>query len=352
MRALRKTTAGPGLEMCDIPIPEPGFGEVRLRVQRIGLCGTDLHLLRWDGGAPGSMTPPTTLGHEFCGEIDAIGPGVAEGFGVDELHVGQRASVEGHITCGRCRNCRAGRAHMCIRAIGIGVNRDGGFADYVVVPARNVWVQPDDIDAELGALFDPFGNAVHSCQQVELPGQDVLITGAGPIGIMCVALARHMGARNVVITDLNDGRLELARNVGADAAVNVAHHTVDDAMADLGIREGFDVGLEMSGAPGGLEALINHCRHGATLSLLGLPAKQFPIDWGRVITHMLTIKGVYGREMFDTWYLATFMMQTGPALREAVRSVITHRFTPAQWQDAFDAAASGAAGKVIIDWES
>lgn len=352
MRALRKTLAGPGLELCEIPEPTPGFGEIKIRVLRAGLCGTDVHLYRWDGGAPGSLTPPQTLGHEFCGEIVAIGPGVAEGRGKDELHVGQRVSVEGHIVCGRCRNCRAGRRHMCIRTIGIGVNRHGGFADYVVVPAENAWVQPDLIDPELGALFDPLGNAVHSCQQVNMTGQDILITGAGPIGVMCAALARHAGARHVVVTDLQPERLALARAAGADVAVNISEHTLPDVMSDLGIREGFDAGLEMSGAPGGLTTLIEYCTHGATIALLGLPKGAFPVDWGKVITRMLTIKGVYGREMFDTWYLATYMMETSETLRHSVRSIITHRFHPEEWEEAFETAASGSAGKVIIDWEN
>ncbi|WP_026459866.1 L-threonine 3-dehydrogenase [Schaalia suimastitidis] len=351
MRALRKTAAAPGLELCEIPEPTPGFGEVKIRVLRAGLCGTDVHLYNWDGGAPGSLTPPQTLGHEFCGEIVAVGPGVVEGKGRDELHVGQRVSVEGHVVCGRCRNCRAGRRHMCIRTIGIGVNRDGGFADYVVVPAGNVWVQPDMIDAELGALFDPLGNAVHSCQQAELTGQDVLITGAGPIGVMCAALAQHAGARHVVVTDIQDDRLALASQAGADRAVNVTKETLPDVMAALDIREGFDVGLEMSGAPGGLNTLIDYCTHGATLALLGLPKGAFPVDWGKVITRMFTIKGVYGREMFDTWYLATYMMETSQRLRDSVRSIITHRFSPEEWEQAFEAAASGTAGKVILDWE-
>lgn len=351
MRALRKMAAAPGLELCEIPEPTPGFGEVKIRVMRAGLCGTDIHLFNWDGGAPGSLTPPMTLGHEFYGEIVEVGPGVVEGHGRDELHVGQRVSVEGHIVCGRCRNCRAGRRHMCIRTIGIGVNRDGGFADYVVVPAANVWVQSDIIDPDLGALFDPFGNAVHSCQQAELTGQDVLITGAGPIGVMCAALARHAGARHVVITDVNDERLELARRAGADVAVNITQQTLLEVMEKLSIREGFDVGLEMSGAPGGMTTLIDHCTHGATLALLGLPQGAFPINWNQVITHMLTIKGVYGREMFDTWYLASYVMETSPELPESVRSIITHRFAPEEWETAFEVAASGAAGKVIIDWE-
>lgn len=350
MRALRKLTEGPGLELVDIPEPEPGWGEVKIRVERTGLCGTDLHLYRWDGGAPGTVSPPQTLGHEFCGRITELGAGLVEG-DPDSLRVGQRVSVEGHVVCGRCRNCRAGRGHMCVRPVGIGVNRDGAFADYVVVPADNVWVQPETIDPDLGALFDPFGNAVHTCQQVELTGQDVLITGAGPIGIMCVALAKHAGARHVVITDFNDGRLDLAREVGAERAIHPDMEAVRQAELDLGIREGFDVGLEMSGAPLALQTLVDSCNHGATLALLGLPSQPFPIDWAKVITHMLTIKGVYGRQMYDTWYLATFLTETSPGLRHALRRVITHRFAPEQWQEAFAAAASGGAGKVLIDWE-
>lgn len=240
---------------------------------------------------------------------------------------------------------------MCVRAEGIGVNRDGAFADFVVVPASNVWVQPDLIDAELGALFDPFGNAVHVCQQVELTGQDVLITGAGPIGVMCVALAKHAGARHVVITDFSDNRLDLARKVGADAAIKPQPGMLRETMTNLGIREGFDVGLEMSGAPQAMRDLIDHCTHGATLSLLGLPSEPFAINWSKVITSMLTIKGVYGREMYDTWYLATFMVESSPELREALHLIVTDRFEPDHWEDAFTALASGEAGKVIINWE-
>ena len=351
MRALRKVTEGPGLELVDIPEPQPGWDDVKIRVKRAGLCGTDLHLYRWDGGAPGSLKPPQTLGHEFSGTIVELGEGIANQEGPNALKVGQLVSVEGHVVCGRCRNCRAGRGHMCLNAAGIGVNRDGAFADYVVVPASNVWVQPDTIDPELGALFDPLGNAVHTCQQVELTGQDVLITGAGPIGIMCVALAKYAGARHVVITDLNEDRLEMARSVGADAALQPNGDELRAAMAELRIREGFDVGLEMSGAPAALQTLVDFCNHGATLALLGLPTKPFAIDWHKVITHMLTIKGVYGREMYDTWYVATFLTETSPELRETLRSVITHRFTPEQFEDAFATAGSGQAGKIIIDWE-
>ena len=351
MRALRKTHDGPGLELCDIPKPKPGLGEVLIRVQRTGLCGTDLHLLNWDDWARTQFTPPMTTGHEFCGEIAEVGPGVATGKGRDELQVGQRVSVEGHVVCGRCRNCRKGAKQMCIRSRGIGVNRDGAFADYVLVPASNVWAQPDEIDPELGALFDPFGNAVHTCQQVEFPGHDVLITGAGPIGVMATAIARHSGARFIVVTDLNDQRLEMAKAAGADRVVNVSREHLDDVMRNLGMYEGFEVGIEMSGSPAALSTMIDHCNHGATIALLGLPKSAFAVDWGKVITHMLTIKGVYGREMFETWYRAAFMLQTSEQMRDSVRSVITHRFKAEDWQQAFAAAASGQAGKVIIEWD-
>lgn len=351
MRALRKIGPQPGLELIEIDEPQVGWGEVKIRVLATGLCGTDLHLYAWDGGAPGDMEFPQTLGHEFYGQIVDIGPGIDANGGPYDLSVGQYVSVEGHIVCGRCRNCRAGRKHMCVQAKGIGVNRDGAFADYVVVPAVNVWVQPDAIDAELGALFDPFGNAVHTCQQVDLTGQDVLVTGAGPIGVMCVALARHAGARHVVATDMNGERLKLAMKAGADRAILPQKELLAGAMSDLNIREGFDVGLELSGAPQALQMLIDVCNHGATLSLLGLPSTSFPVDWSKVITRMLTIKGVYGRQMFDTWYLATFMTETSPQLRETLRSVITHRFLPDQWEEAFSVAASGNAGRVIIRWD-
>ncbi|MBV7363165.1 L-threonine 3-dehydrogenase [Actinomycetaceae bacterium TAE3-ERU4] len=351
MRALRKTHDGPGLELCEIPEPKPGFGEVKIKVLRTGLCGTDLHLLNWDDWARTQFTPPMTTGHEFYGEIVEFGPGVPQGEGRDELRVGQRVSVEGHIVCGRCRNCRSGRRQMCLRTRGIGVNRDGAFADYVVVPSTNVWVQPPEIDPDLGALFDPFGNAVHTCQQVDMAGMDVLITGAGPIGVMATAIARHSGARHIVVTDLNDQRLQMARDAGASETVNISQTRLWDVMHDLGMYEGFEVGLEMSGAPAAVSMMIDHCNHGGTMALLGLPKNDFAVDWSKVITHMLTIKGVYGREMFETWYRAAFMLQTSEKIRDAVRGVVTHRFAAEDWQEAFDTAASGKAGKVLISWE-
>lgn len=355
MRALRKLAPGPGLTLTDIPEPTPGFGEVKIRVLRTGLCGTDLHLQGWDDFAEAQLNPPMTLGHEFYGEIVEIGPGTTRldttvAGDPDRLQIGQRVSVEGHITCGRCRNCRAGRQHMCIRTNSIGVNRDGAFADYVVVPASNVWPQDPAIDPELGALFDPFGNAVHTALQFPLAGEDVLITGSGPIGVMCAAIARHCGARNVVITDLSNQRLELATKVGA-VTVNPTQQDLRDIMPTLGIREGFDIGMELSGSPAATRQMIDVCQHGARIAMLGLPQAPYEIDWNQVITRMLTIKGVYGREMYDTWYKASFMLGSSEKLRENIRSIITHRFTPESWEDAFDTARAGACGKVMIDWE-
>jgi len=296
------------------------------------------------------LRPPQTLGHEFSGTIVELGEGVANQEGPNALKVGQLVSVEGHVVCGRCRNCRAGRGHMCLNAAGIGVNRDGAFADYVVVPASNVWVQPDTIDPELGALFDPLGNAVHTCQQVELTGQDVLITGAGPIGVIAAAIARHAGAKNVVVTDISDYRLGLAKAAGADLTVNVATTRIKDAQRELGMREGFDIGLEMSGAPSAVAEMLANLNHGAKVAMLGLPKDPYPIDWGRVITHMITLKGIYGREMFETWYLMSSMLATSETFTSAVSSVITHRFPASQWADAFAAARSGECGKVVLNW--
>lgn len=352
MRALRKTKPQSGLQLCEIPEPAPGLFEVKIRVLRAGLCGTDLHLLNWDDWAAQQFVPPMTTGHEFYGEIVEVGPGVSEALGNNQIRVGARVSVEGHVVCNHCRNCRTGRFQMCLNTRGIGVNRDGAFADYICVPAANVWVQPDHIDPDLGALFDPFGNAVHTCQQVDLLGNDVLITGAGPIGVMATAIARHAGARHIVVTDLNDSRLELARKAGASATVNVSRDNLWDVATALGMYEGFEAGLEMSGAPAALNMMVEHCNHGGTIALLGLPRNNFEVNWGTVITHMLTIKGVYGREMFETWYRAAFMLESSEQLRAAVRSVVTHHFKPEHWQDAFAAAASGTAGKIIIDWES
>jgi threonine 3-dehydrogenase len=350
MRALVKTHAGPGLELVDVPEPEPGPGEVKIRVLRAGLCGTDLHIELWDDWAASMLEPPLVVGHEFYGEIVDIGDGVPSSGGKYDLAVGMRVSAEGHVICGVCRNCRAGRPHMCVQTSNLGVNRDGAFADYVCVPHTNVWAQPDDIDPDLGAVFDPLGNAVHTALSFPMSGDDVLITGAGPIGIMATAIARHIGARYVVVTDVSDYRLELARRAGADRVVNVSRERVADVQHDLGMAEGFDVALEMSGVPSAVAEMIDNCTHGANIAMLGLPREPYAIDWGHVITHMLTIKGIYGREMYDTWYRMTFMLQTSEVLRERIRSVITHRFPAEEWDQAFAAARSGEVGKVIMDW--
>ena len=345
MRALRKVTAGPGLELVEIPEPEPGPDEVKIRVLRAGLCGTDLHLHDFDAWAAATVRTPLTIGHEFFGEVAALGSDV------EHLRVGQKVSGEGHLVCGLCRNCRAGRRHLCINTVGVGVNRDGAFADYVVIPASNAWVQPDDLDPDLGALFDPFGNATHTALSFPIAGEDVLITGAGPIGVMATAITRHVGARFVVVTDVSDFRLDLARAAGADLAVNPTTTTLADAMAELGMREGFDIGLEMSGAPSVVADMLATMNHGGRVALLGLPHAAYDVDWGRVITHMLTIKGIYGREMYDTWYAMSAMLQTSRPLRDALQSVITHRVRAEDWEDAFAAVRSGRCGKVVMDWE-
>ncbi len=344
MRALAKLAAGPGLELVDRPEPECGPAQVKLRVLRAGLCGTDLHLQAWDDWAAATVRPPLVLGHEFYGEVVEVG---AE---VSGIELGARASGEGHIVCGRCRNCRAGRRHLCIRTVGIGVNTDGAFADYVVVPAANIWLQPDFVDPELGAIFDPLGNATHTALQWPLVGEDVLITGAGPIGVMAAAIARHAGARHVVVTDVSDERLALAARAGADRVVNVATERVADAQRDLGMQEGFDIGLEMSGAPSAVTEMLANLNHGARVAMLGLPKEPYAIDWGKVITHMVTLKGIYGREMFETWYLMSSMLSTSPSLADSVRSVITHRFPAERWEEAFEVARSGRCGKVLLDW--
>ncbi len=318
---------------------------MKIRVLRAGLCGTDLHLHDWDDWAASVVDPPMTLGHEFCGVVAEVGRDVT---GVQE---GQLVSGEGHLVCGSCRNCRAGRRHLCIHTIGVGVNRDGAFADYVVIPASNVWVQPDDLDPDLGAVFDPLGNATHTALSFPLAGEDVLVTGAGPIGVMATAIARHVGASFVVVSDLSPYRLELARKAGADLVVDPTRTDLRTAMDQLGMREGYDIGLEMSGAPAAVESMISTMNHGGRIAMLGLPSGPYPVDWAKVITHMLTIKGIYGREMYDTWYAMSSMLQTSAALRDAVRSVVTHRFPAADYAEAFETVRAGECGKVILDWE-
>jgi len=341
MRALYKSAAGPGLTLTERPEPTPGQGDVKIRVERTGICGTDLHIDSWDSWAAGAINAPLIPGHEFSGHVVEVGSGV------HTVAVGDMVSAEGHVVCGHCRNCRAGRRHLCIRISSLGVNRDGAFADYVVLPESNVWHHSDGIDPDLAAIFDPLGNAVHTALSFPLVGEDVLITGAGPIGLMAAAVARHVGARFVVVTDVNEARLELARSMGVDLAINVAQDRIASAQARLGMQEGFDIGLEMSGHEAALPEMLDNLTHGARVALLGLPSRPIAIDWAKVVSHMITIKGIYGREMFETWYTMTALVSTGLD----VSRVITDRFPASRWQDAFAAARSGDRGKVIIDWD-
>ena len=345
MRALRKTAPGPGLELVDIPEPPCGPKDVLVRVHRAGICGTDLHLQAWDEWAAATVRTPLTLGHEFFGEV------VEVGVDVEHVAVGDRVSGEGHVVCGVCRNCRAGRRHLCIDTAGVGVDRDGAFADLVAIPATNAWVQPPDLDPDLGALFDPLGNAVHTALQWPVVGEDVVVTGAGPIGVMATAVVRHAGARRIAVTDLSADRLALATAAGADHVVDVsAGQTLADAQRALGMVEGFDIGLEMSGSPRAVEDLLANMNHGGRVAMLGLPHDRYAIDWGKVITHMVTLRGVYGREMFETWYLMGSMLATSQRLREAVSSVVTGRYPAQEWRTAFAETASGQGGKVVLDW--
>jgi threonine 3-dehydrogenase len=344
VKALYKSGAHPGFELVDRPEPEAGFGEVKIRVMTTGICGTDLHIESWDSWAQGMISAPLIPGHEFYGEVVALGDGIRD------VRIGDRVSGEGHIVCGTCRNCRAGRRQMCIRTSSVGVQRDGAFAEFVVVPETNVWVHDATITPELGAVFDPFGNAVHTALSFPLVGEDVLITGAGPIGLMAVAVARHAGARKIAITDVSAPRLELARGVGADIAIDVSRMRVADAQRELGMKEGFDVGMEMSGHATALPEMIDNMNHGGRIAMLGLPSGPISIDWGKVVTHMLTLKGIYGREMFETWYAMSAMLQSNRTLRDAVSSVVTDCLPAREWEQGFTTARDGASGKVVLDW--
>ncbi|MGX1761178.1 L-threonine 3-dehydrogenase [Streptomyces lydicus] len=340
MKALVKQKAEPGLWLMDVPEPAVGPGDVLIKVLRTGICGTDLHIRAWDGWAQQSIGTPLTIGHEFVGEVVATGRDVAE------VKTGDLVSGEGHLVCGKCRNCLAGRRHLCRATVGLGVGRDGAFAEYVALPAGNVWVHRVPVDLDIAAVFDPFGNAVHTALSFPLVGEDVLITGAGPIGIMAAAVARHAGARNVMITDVSEARLALARKVGVSLALNVAESTIAEGQRELGLREGFDIGLEMSGRPEAMQDMIANMTHGGRIAVLGLPAEQFPVDWSRIVTSMITIKGIYGREMFETWYAMSVLLEGGLDLAP----VITGRYAYQDFDAAFDDAASGQSGKIILDW--
>jgi len=341
MKALVKAKAEPGIWMQDVPEPKIGPNDVLIRMKKTAICGTDMHIWHWDDWAQRTIKVPMAVGHEYCGVI------VEMGSEVRGLAVGDRVSGEGHITCGYCRNCRAGRRHLCRNTVGVGVNRPGCFAEYMSLPASNVFKLSAGISDEIASILDPFGNATHTALSFSLVGEDVLITGAGPIGIMAVAIARHVGARHIVITDVNPYRLELARRMGASRALDVRTETLDGAMQDLGMEEGFDVGMEMSGVPSAFRELLRTMHHGGSVALLGIMPKDTGIHWDEVIFKGLVLKGVYGREMFETWYKMASMLQSGLD----ISPVITHRLGIEDYRKGFETMASGASGKVILDWE-
>jgi threonine 3-dehydrogenase len=342
MRALVKREARPGLWMEEVPVPEIGINDVLIRVDRTGICGTDLHIEQWDDWARRTIPVPMVVGHEFVGEVVAVGANVRDCF------PGEVVSGEGHVVCGRCRNCLAGRRHLCKATQGVGVNRPGAFAEYLALPVTNVWHHAAGIDRDVAAIFDPLGNAVHTALSFDVLGEDVLITGAGPIGLMAAAVVRHAGARHVVVTDLNPRRLELALRMGATVAHDVRSGSLADVMGRLGMKEGFDVGLEMSGSPAALRDMLAAMCHGGKVAMLGIPAEPIAIDWSTVVFNMLSIKGIYGREMYETWYKMTVMIESGLD----IAPVITHRFPAAEFARGFEAMRSGASGKVILDWSA
>jgi len=340
VRALVKAKAEQGIWMQDVPVPEIGPNDVLIKVRKASICGTDVHIWNWDAWAQKTIKVPMVIGHEFMGEIAKLGDEVT-GF-----QVGDRVSGEGHITCGHCRNCRAGKRHLCRNTVGLGVNRQGCFAEYVSLPAFNVFRVPKDIPDEIASFFDPLGNAVHTALSFDLVGEDVLITGAGPIGVMAAAISKHVGARHVAVTDVNPFRLELARKLGATRAVDVRSQTLGDVMQSLGMTEGFDVGMEMSGNGQAFRDMLSVMNHGGRVAILGIPPNEVSIDWNQVIFKGLVLKGVYGREMFETWYKMVAMLQSGLD----VSPVVTHRFPAARYAEAFEAMRSGQSGKVILDW--
>lgn len=341
MKSLAKTHSTKGIWMTESEIPKCGHNDVLIKIKKTAICGTDMHIYHWDEWAQNTIPVPMTVGHEFVGEIAEIGPEVS-GF-----KLGDRVSGEGHITCGHCRNCRAGRRHLCRETVGVGVNRTGAFAEYLVIPASNAFKIPDGVSDDMASILDPFGNAVHTALSFDLVGEDVLITGAGPIGAMAAAICRHVGARNVVITDINDYRLSLAKELGATRTVNVSKESLNDVMLDLGMTEGFDVGLEMSGNGQALNSMLEVLNHGGNIAMLGIPSKNTVIDWNQVIFKGLNIKGIYGREMFETWYKMVAMLQSGLD----ISPIITHHFNINDFQAGFDAMASGKSGKIILDWQ-
>ncbi|QDS93325.1 L-threonine 3-dehydrogenase [Roseimaritima multifibrata] len=340
MKALIKKRAEPGLWMEDVPEPEVGINDVLIKVERTGICGTDVHIYQWDDWAAKTVPVPMVVGHEFVGTIVEVGSNVTD------FHPGELVSGEGHVVCGRCRNCLAGRRHLCADTAGIGVNRPGAFAEFISLPMTNVWHHDPKVDRDVAAIFDPFGNAVHTALSFDLLGEDVLITGAGPIGCIAAAVVRHAGARAVVVTDVNPWRLNLASKLGATRIVDVRSESLADVQKELGMREGFDVGLEMSGNPSAFNDMITNMCHGGKIAMLGIPSAPMAIDWNLVVFNMLTIKGIYGREMYETWYKMTVMLQGGLDLAP----VITHRFDAGDFEAGFQVMMSGQSGKVILNW--
>jgi threonine 3-dehydrogenase len=342
LKALVKQHAETGLWLKDVPEPTIGINDVLVRVEKTGICGTDVHIYNWDAWARRTIPVPMVVGHEFVGHVVAVGSNVAD------FRPGDIVSGEGHVVCGRCRNCMAGRRHLCKDTQGVGVNRPGAFAEYIALPMTNIWHHADGIDRDVQAIFDPLGNAVHTALSFNVLGEDVLVTGAGPIGIMAAAVARHAGARYVAITDMNPYRLELAQRVGVTRAIDIRTTKLPDVQRELGMTEGFDVGLEMSGNPSALRDMLANMCHGGKIAMLGIPEAEIAIDWNVVVFNMITIKGIYGREMYETWYKMTVMIQSGLD----VRPVITHRLHYSEYEIGFAAMRSGQSGKVVLDWTS
>ena len=340
MQALVKTATGRGLTLQDVPMPVAGINDVLIRVHRTGICGTDLHIEAWDAWAAATIVPPLVVGHEFAGEIVEVGGNVTD------FHPGDLVSGEGHVVCGRCRHCLAGRRNLCASTIGLGVGRDGAFAEYVVLPMTNIWHHWPGVDPEVAAIFDPFGNAVHTALAFPILGEDVLVSGAGPIGLMATAVVRHAGARLIVVSEPNPYRRDLAMRMGATVAIDPRERDLKDVAAELGMVEGFDVALEMSGVPGAIRTAVDAMAHGGGIALLGIPTEEIPMDLNAVVFKMLTVRGIYGREMYETWYKMTVMLQSGLA----IGPVITHRFDHRDFEAAFATARSGESGKVIMDW--
>jgi threonine 3-dehydrogenase len=340
MKALVKTKPEPGLWMQDVPDPKCGLNDVLIEVLLTGICGTDLHIYNWDAWARNTIPVPMIVGHEFVGRV------IATGENVNDFFAGEIVSGEGHVVCGRCRNCLAGRRHLCAHTSGIGVNRPGAFAKYIALPMTNVWHHRPGIDLDVASIFDPLGNAVHTALSFDVLGEDVLITGAGSIGCMAAAVARHAGARHIVVTDVNDFRLDLARCLGANRTVNVSRERLADVQRELGMHEGFDVGLEMSGSPPAFRSMVDNMCHGGKIAMLGIPIEEIVIDWNKVVFNMLTIKGIYGREMYETWYKMSVMIQSGLD----ITPIITHRLPAKEFEKGFEVMKSGQSGKVVLDW--